>query len=100
MGLPKNSLQCAGMIAEVPDLTYFEQTSQELAEMADSCLSVTENEPLVLIGHSGSGKTLMLKLLADRLGLAFTQIDCMAHLNLNQLKTLLEKVIPEKTLMP
>ena len=54
----------------------------------------------MLLGHDGSGKTLLLRLLADRLGYVYSQIDCLAHLNLNQLNALLSEKIPNQTLLP
>ena len=54
----------------------------------------------MLLGHDGSGKTLLLRLLADRLGYVYSKIDCLAHLNLNQLNILLSEKIPQQTLLP
>lgn len=72
----------------------------ELMQAAHQIIKEGTNEPIVLIGHPGSGKSLILKYLADRLGFAFSQIDCLAHLNLTQLKTLLDTTIPANSPLP
>ena len=100
-GLPRNAYSCNKFIEATKDLQYFERCfSQLMKQVSDQVSPLGQqvdsgaSEPIVLIGHAGSGKTHMLRLLADRVGFLYTHIDCLAHLNLNQLKTLLSETIP------
>lgn len=91
--LPKNVQSFYQQIKVTNGLQYYQKVFDELLK-----LSVQESgEPCVLVGHQGSGKSLILKSLADQLGYSFSQVDCLAHLNLNQLEKLLSEKIPQQS---
>ena len=56
--------------------------------------------PSVLIGHPGSGRTHLLKYLADSVGYTFTEIDCLANFNLSKMQTMLTKDILAASELP
>ena len=56
--------------------------------------------PCILMGHPGSGRTHLLRHLADSVGFVFTEIDCLAHFNLSKLQTLLSSDIPARSQLP
>ena len=88
------------MLELLPNLAYVNQALTELMQAAEQMILGGISEPIVLVGHSGSGKSLILQCLADRLGFVFSQVDCLAHLNLTQLKTLLDTTIPTYAPLP
>lgn len=96
--LPKHAFTYNSLITATEDLQYAQSSFNELLKATESAFEdEAVIEPIVLLGNAGSGKTHLLRLLADYLGFVYSQIDCLAHLNLNQLSTLLSATIPAQS---
>ena len=94
--LPRYTLTNFGELVTLRE-PYF---SRAFATVRSFMFDTDSSLPSVLIGHPGSGRTHLLKYLADSVGYTFTEVDCLAHFNLSKMQTLLSTAIPNLSQLP
>ena len=88
--LPRFSMSHLGKLDTIMEPYFVRALEKVQSFLADRDSGL----PSVLCGQPGSGRTHLLKYMADSLGYGFQTIDCLAHFNMTKLQTLLTKDLP------